>query len=379
MGYAWHEVYEWRHHELDLGFSRYWPIAIYVLLPVSWWIIIVRVVQGESLVGDRQFWITRPYEWKKLLAAKALFILVFLSLPLYCVQVFLLVKAGFMPLPNVLPGLLYMQMLLILMPLVSMVALATVAKNISQALLVLFAGIIFLAGLIAVAVTGEDSAMSSTDDTDWLQMPVVIITCIAVIWLQYRWRKTGRARIFLASGAAALLIIVAVTPYLAHGEAEYPFVFTGSGGPFHAALSPVKLPPLKTAPEKDEDVEIEMPIIASGLANGFLAQVRATQLTLETPDGFQWRSQWKSSPADLLFPGQNGWTESFKLNYKLFGRMNTGAVKAKVSLAISIYRHQDVRHIQAGNGEFGDTESWPVLDRAQASQRARVPLPFGDA
>jgi len=30
------------------------------------------VVHAESLVGDRQFWITRPYEWKKLLTAKAL-------------------------------------------------------------------------------------------------------------------------------------------------------------------------------------------------------------------------------------------------------------------------------------------------------------------
>lgn len=41
-----------------------------VLVPVSWLLLIARVIHGESLVGDRQFWLTRPYEWKQLLAAK---------------------------------------------------------------------------------------------------------------------------------------------------------------------------------------------------------------------------------------------------------------------------------------------------------------------
>jgi hypothetical protein len=36
------------------------------------------VIHAEALVGDRRFWLTRPYEWKKLLGAKALFLLVFL-------------------------------------------------------------------------------------------------------------------------------------------------------------------------------------------------------------------------------------------------------------------------------------------------------------
>jgi len=48
------------------------------LVPVSWWLLIGRVVHAETLVGDRQFWITRPYEWKKLLGAKVLFLLVWL-------------------------------------------------------------------------------------------------------------------------------------------------------------------------------------------------------------------------------------------------------------------------------------------------------------
>jgi hypothetical protein len=49
-----------------------------LLVPLSWWLLISRAVQEEKLVGDSQFWITRPYEWEKLLSAKLLFLVVFL-------------------------------------------------------------------------------------------------------------------------------------------------------------------------------------------------------------------------------------------------------------------------------------------------------------
>ena len=42
------------------------------LLPFAWWTVIVRAVHAETLTGDRQFWPTRPYSWRSLLAAKAL-------------------------------------------------------------------------------------------------------------------------------------------------------------------------------------------------------------------------------------------------------------------------------------------------------------------
>ena len=62
---------------------------------IGWFLLIVRVVHEEVLASDRQFWVTRPYEWKKLLAAKVLFLVVFVNLPLFIVQMVLLSKAGF--------------------------------------------------------------------------------------------------------------------------------------------------------------------------------------------------------------------------------------------------------------------------------------------
>src|SRR5579872_589291 len=58
-----------------------WTLVMF-LLPLAWWMLIARVIHDEALPGDCQFWITRPYSWKSLLGAKALFILTFISLPM---------------------------------------------------------------------------------------------------------------------------------------------------------------------------------------------------------------------------------------------------------------------------------------------------------
>jgi energy-coupling factor transporter ATP-binding protein EcfA2 len=59
------------------------------LVPIAWCVLIARGVQAENLVGDRQFWVTRPYDWYKLLAAKVLFVIVFVNLPLFIVDLIL--------------------------------------------------------------------------------------------------------------------------------------------------------------------------------------------------------------------------------------------------------------------------------------------------
>ena len=49
-----------------------------LLLPLTWACLIALLVQQESLVGDRHFWITWPYRWQALLGSKALFVLLFI-------------------------------------------------------------------------------------------------------------------------------------------------------------------------------------------------------------------------------------------------------------------------------------------------------------
>ena len=63
------------------------------LLPMAWWFLASLAVYGESLPGNRQFWVTRPYRWTSLLGAKLLFLVAFVSLPLLLADCFILAHA----------------------------------------------------------------------------------------------------------------------------------------------------------------------------------------------------------------------------------------------------------------------------------------------
>jgi len=54
-----------------------------VILPFTWIFLIAALVLQEKLPGTRQYWLTRPISWYKLLAAKLLFAFVFVNLLLF--------------------------------------------------------------------------------------------------------------------------------------------------------------------------------------------------------------------------------------------------------------------------------------------------------
>src|ERR1035438_216868 len=66
---------------------------------------IARLIHAESIPGENQFWITRPYRWQSLLAAKLLFVVAFVNLPVFLVQANILIVSGF-PIAAIVPGLL---------------------------------------------------------------------------------------------------------------------------------------------------------------------------------------------------------------------------------------------------------------------------------
>src|SRR5215472_5298384 len=159
--YVWRVIRSWEPQTMYSigGFAGAWGSGlIAVLLPVTWWFLMLRVVQSEALVGDRQFWITRPYEWKKLLAAKVLFVLLFINVPLLFAGIFLLARAGFSPAPYWL-GLLWMQLLLVLMPLLPTMALAAVTRNLAQGLLTLLAVVLYYIGMIVLSTVVQSGRL----------------------------------------------------------------------------------------------------------------------------------------------------------------------------------------------------------------------------
>ena len=352
VAYGWNEVREWtRPGNMAVGMgggffgSRLWLSFVVVLLPIAWAFMVVRVIQSESLVGDRQFWITRPYEWKKLLAAKVLFVLTFVNLPLLVLDVFLLAKAGFPPLHYV-TGLLWMQLLMMFVLLLPVAALATVTATVVQMLLAVLAFIVYMIGAIALS---EKIPSSGFVSPTVLLTILLLGTLLAVLLLQYARRWTARSRWLIAGLAGAFLLIQVITPYHVLVAHEYPSLGPGQSIPFQLAL----LPPKSTAASAldNDEVYIQVPLAVTGIAPESITLLNGTLITIDAPDGLQWSSGWRRT-ITFLFPQQKGTQITFTIKKDRFEHMRGSPVKLRMSLAFTLFHDQNQRQFVPPQGEF---------------------------
>src|SRR5689334_17907841 len=64
------------------------------VLVLARWFLVVSAVHQEKLVGDREWWLTRPNSWKSLLTAKLLLIAAFVQIPLLFSDLAILTSDG---------------------------------------------------------------------------------------------------------------------------------------------------------------------------------------------------------------------------------------------------------------------------------------------
>lgn len=75
--------------------ANWWSGILKVFLVLSWWLLAARVVHADAIPGDRQFWLTRPYSWKSLLAAKVVFLVTLICIPMAISDAIVLHAQGF--------------------------------------------------------------------------------------------------------------------------------------------------------------------------------------------------------------------------------------------------------------------------------------------
>src|SRR5271165_6733003 len=115
------------------------------LLPLASCALIVTVIHEEKLPGDRQYWLTRPISWKHLLAAKTLFVIAFINLPLLLSHVAVWLALGVPPVEH-LPALLWKQVFFTVFYVLPVAVLAAITRNIGQ--VILAALLLFVAGAV---------------------------------------------------------------------------------------------------------------------------------------------------------------------------------------------------------------------------------------
>ena len=320
-----------------------------VLLPIAWAFLIVRVVQGEALVGDRQFWVTRPYEWKKLLAAKVLFVAFTINVPLLIADVVLLAKAGFPP-AHYVTGLLWMQVLIALILILPIATLATVTASVVQMILAILVVALYMICIAWLASVIPSSSFSGPVDS--LEFALLIATCLAVILWQYARRKTATSRWMIVGLALAVALIVAATPYDAIVNHEFPRIRPGDPLPVQLALLPADSSQAAEVPDKEKEVAIQLPLSTAGMAEDSIVVLSGVKVLLEAPNGLRWNSGWVSYGQTELFPDQWGTQVSFTLKKAFFEQVKSAPVRARISLALAEYRDKNRRDFVTPRGEF---------------------------
>ncbi len=361
--YSWNDVRGWSGDQNSgVGYDvigalfaqRFLSGLVAALLPVAWAFLIVRVVQGEALVGDRQFWVTRPYEWKKLLVAKALFVVLTINLPLLLADFLLLAKAGFPP-THYIAGLLWMQLLLSLILILPMATLATVTASVVQTILAILGVALYGIGVGAVASVIPSSSFSGPVGS--IEATLLIATCVVVIFWEYARRKTAAARWLIAALALVADLLLVATPYNAIVSREFPRL--GPGEPPPVYLSPLPADPSSEAGVFGKEIMIQTPLRPSRMAENSIVIVSGVKVSLEAPDGLRWNSGWVS-PGTKFFSDQTNLSPgsfmrtgiTFTLKRSFFEQVKSEPVKARISLALTEYRIENRREFVIPPGEF---------------------------
>jgi hypothetical protein len=296
-------AWAWAHIAHDVRRDWYYNLSG-VILSLGWWYLIARLVHEEPLAGDRQFWITRPYSRVSLLAAKALFVVAFINVPLLLAGFAILGAAGYRPLAY-LPNFVWMQLTFTAVALLLPAAMASLTRSLAQFVLTilgLYIGIIALALIAGTINTGpvyQSSGLAWTANIFPLSTGLASL-CVVLLQLRMRNRHVS------AGVGIALVLLIMFAESDLHwriGTAVESRMFGQKG----AEAAAVSLAP--TGVERDSKlhdstgVALAVPLRISNIPDALTAAPQIVEMIFEAPGGRRWSSGWiaaASSEASVL-------------------------------------------------------------------------------
>lgn len=344
------------------------------MIALSWVLLILRIVEDEPLVGDRQFWVTRPYKWKQLLAEKALFVFAFINLPLFVAQLVLLRVAGFAPF-RFLTDLLWIQVAWIAILILPLATVATLSAGMGSTVLAALGIVVFL---MAVGPLSYQFHLPHPAVLRWVPQEALIAmllgACAGVVVWQYARRRTRRARLLLAIVASAVLLIGAMTPATPFNADGYPPRAAGQAMPFALAFDSDTHVSGERPPLKDK-VVIEIPLLVSGVAANSALEVDGKRVEIEAPGGLPWQSGWERGGMSLL-PDESSSTTAFEMDKSSFERMKSAKVTVHLWFAMTRLEPSELRRVTVSGGVFsvpGGAYCW-IQPESLGGLACRAPL-----
>lgn len=313
-----------------------WTIVL-ILLPLVWWTLIARVIHDEALTGDRQFWITRPYSWKSLLAAKVLFILAFVNLPMLIGDVVILRAYGLHPLGTELPGLLWSQVLLAIVFVLPIATLSALTAGFVQLIFAILTPSVIA---LVVAVVAPEAVLGGFwNGTDWVRtyclFLVISVAGSAILVWQYSARRTAAARL-LAVGAAILAVLgMTLIPWSAAFKIQSWFSKQRVEQPLARVDFDSRDKWLTRTVIEGERVRIELPLNITALPPDMSAKPEGFSVQLQAPD----RTMWHTDQALSGYASNMGQEFSLQVTVDgaLYRKVKDEPIRVRGSLYLTVF------------------------------------------
>ncbi len=327
------------------------PDFLVLIIPLSWWLLISPLVHEERLVGDRQFWITRPYEWKKLLAAKVLFLIVFLYIPLWLAQCVMLAEAGFAPFPAF-RGLLYDSFQLTCLLVLPVVALATVTRNFARMTLAVLGAIVCFIAVSMLASNASPDRIAIRHGGE-IALFLVLALCFSVLVLQYARRNAKVSWILLA----VLVVLFGAfnmggSPDNALMDRKYSSDQRMVAAAQFAYQEKEGTGPSAFVAQRRDRIGISIPVLVSSVPDGTVAIPDLLKVTLQAPGGAHWTSAWQPISMNKFFPGESIANAQFTMPRGAYDEFIGKPLSVQMTFALTQARAGNPERLTLGQHDF---------------------------
>jgi hypothetical protein len=297
---------------------------------VSWWFLIAAAIYKEPLVGDSQFWVTRPYDWKSLAAAKLLLIFTVITVPQFLSDVTVVAAHGLWPAAS---SLLLRQLVSTGLYVLPAAAIATVTRHRGQmGLTILTTGLVVAAAGMMVGFRMGHGSM------EWMR-GALIVTILAsagaaVLAWQYGQRRTAAARTALVATAGVCVACLLAAPV---GGAIALLAYVPEPRELRAAqlCSPCSAPDAQKVAER-------YPIRIEGLPEGMKVEPELLELKV---DGRNYGRELRGG--GQWFTDGPRWVDR-ALDLALAHGSQPRPVQLTVSLVMTVYRAENAELARDG-------------------------------
>jgi hypothetical protein len=325
------------------------PVAMFGL----WVFLTIRVVHGERLVGNREFWQTRPYTGAKLLAAKVLFLVLCLNVPLLITEIFLLIHAGIPLSWALVPGLLFLQLEFGTMLTFPTFVLAAVSESLIQWILAVGGLFLFCLFLSWFPWDRLPGTLAGQENIGSLIGAVLVIPALllALVW-QYTRRTVWLARLAIGFAAIAvpIVILVANTNFIR----SVAYLPSEGAPPFQISM------PSQTDSEEHQYFRtkgefsldtLDIPINFNSTDSDLIVDVEGFRVLITGDNGWKWQSPWVNRSLNFSPKSLTGGFE-FTIPSERADQIPRVHAAASVQLAYQVHRLGHAQKIDTSPSRF---------------------------